>query len=291
MAYVPKSPETGQVVKLLEEFPLYKKVEVESNSWVTPSSLSGITFKFACKNDGSQTFKLIAQPRSLLHLFSNLDGGRYDSGTLYEISDGKSQYNYFQYYSGYCQYCNSYKVDFLIHIETNPKCVQLSKVGQYPAFSIKPDAELYRWLSGEDKAFYDKAILCKSQNYGIGAYAYLRRIVQNEIVRIVEDLSKIDTADSDKIKDLLATYNTDRQMEKLITGVSDYMPKSFENLEDNPMKFLYHELSGGIHAYSEDECFDKAAALDTVLKFVIKKINEENSDLKQVREALKRKQK
>ena len=165
----------------------------------------------------------------------------------------------------------------------------MSKAGQFPAYSIKPDPEFYKWLHADDKEFYDKALLCKSQNYGIGAYAYLRRILEKEIVHIVEDLSKIDLPESEKIKGLLAKYDTDHQMEKLISGTSGYMPKSFDGLGDNPLKFLHRELSGGIHDFTEDECFEKADALDTVLKFVVKKINEENSELKKVRDAMNKK--
>lgn len=179
-------------------------------------------------------------------------------------------------------------IHFLVHIFSKPDGkVYFAKVGQSPPFEISPDPELTKYLTDEDKENYKKALMCKSQNYGMGAYAYLRRIIQNEILRIVDDLSKIDRNESAEIRTLLANYEKDHQMEKLISAIGDYLPNSFKEVDDNPIKFLYKQLSGGIHEFTEDECSKFAESIDIVLKFVIKRLNEESSELKKVREALK----
>lgn len=56
---------------------------------------------------------------------------------------------------------------------------------------------------------------------------------------------------------------------------------------DNPLQLLYSQLSIGIHKLDEEECFDKAKSIDTVLKFVINKINSEKKNKSGAMEAIK----
>ena len=281
-------PERQKITALLETYPLYKNVAVKSNEWISPSNFLGFTFSFVCPTDGEQTFKLKFEPASLFSRISTLNLRTNSIDEILEIKTENGQYNYLICYSGTCQYCQQYKAHFLIRTHTTPEAIYLSKVGQFPAYETKPDALLYKWLQEEDKVFYTKAVMCKSQNYGIAADAYLRRIVENEIVRIVEDLSNADLPGSTEIKTSLETYKKTHVMEKLISGTTKYMPASFDELGENPVKFLHSQLSQGIHKLSEEECLDRAEAIDTVLKWTIRKIYEETSELKKVREAIKK---
>jgi hypothetical protein len=282
------------LVGFIESYPLYKPLAIKfkdpAPSVALPMGLRGLTFSSICPEDGRQTFKMQAEPPKVFAaVAARLTGGSpYEE--KFDYIDKSSQYNYFQHYSAQCQHCNKFSVHLLLYIRSTPDGnIHFRKVGQYPAFEIKPDTELIKYLSDEDRDCYKKALVCLSQNYGIGAFAYLRRIVQNEIEKIVVDLSKIDRPESDKIKDLISAYRKDHQMEKLISGIGPYMPNSFSGLGENPVKFLYSQLSGGIHEFTEDVCAEKADSINTVLTFVIKRLNDEKSELKKVRDALKRK--
>ncbi len=77
-------------------------------------------------------------------------------------------------------------------------------------------------------------------------------------------------------------------MSNLIEEVYKFLPSSLKQLGDNPLQLLYDQLSGGIHTYSEEECYDKAIAIDILLKFVVNKLNEEESQKKGVIEAIKK---
>lgn len=288
-----KNAERQQLSQLFEGHPLYKKLSIhfEDNPplLALPMGLQGLTFTATCPTNGRQTFKLRAEPHNFISEVYDKYGQDQDVRALFDYMDEQeSQYNYFQYYSACCQYCNKFKMHFLVHIFSKPDGnVHFTKVGQFPPYEISPDAELLKYLTDEDKECYKKALICKSQNYGMGAYVYLRRIVQEEILRIVKDLAKIERPESEKIISLLSNYEKDHQMEKLISAIGDYLPNSFKEVNDNPIKFLYKQLSGGVHEFTENECFEMADAIDTVLKFVIKRLNEETSELKKIREALK----
>ncbi len=289
-----------KIADLFSSQPLYKKVVVDRNFFDHPTSIDELTFSFYCPNEKSnQTFKLTLEPERII---KELWGATSSSKNYFDTFDhSDSKYKFTQHYSATCQYCQKYKADFLIQVETN-KSVPVNrvstedfqeplqivkKIGQFPAFEIKPDKDLIGFLTEEDKGNYKKALICRSQDYGVAAFAYLRRIVENEMIRIVEDLSKIDKPESIQIKALLKTFKSNHIMTNLIDGLYTYLPASLQSLGDNPLKVLYSQLSGGIHEFSEEECSQKASTIDTLLKFIVKKINEENSEVRGARDAIK----
>lgn len=278
----------------IESYPLYKTLTIKfkdsAPSVALPMGFRGMTFSSICPDDGRQTFKMTAEPPKLFSAVAARLGAGNPYDDKFDYIDSSSQYNYFQHYSAQCQHCLKFSIHFLLYIRSSPDGnIHFRKVGQYPPFEITPDPDLTKYLSEEDIDNYKKALICLSQNYGMGAFAYLRRIVQNEIETIVVDLSKIDRPESEKIRDLISAYKKDHQMEKLISGIGPYMPSSFKGFGENPIKYLYNQLSGGIHDFTESECAEKADSINTVLTFVIKRLNDENSELKKVRDALKKK--
>ena len=289
-----------KLADLLSYQPLYKKVDVDIGFFSQPKDIEGLTFSFLCPVDKNwQTFKLALEPDSLLRVGDTLANQQLENS--FSVSQEGGRYKFTQHYSAACQYCNKYKVDFLLQIETDKpiprnnsykhggeKPLQIvKKIGQFPPYEITPDKGLVNFLNEEDLNNYKKSLICLSQSYGIGAFAYLRRIVENEMISIIKDLSRIDRPESSEIKSLIASYEEDHIMTNLIEGIYNYLPSSLKSLGDNPLKKLYGQLSGGIHEFSEEECLEKASKIDTLLKFVIKKIREESSEVKAARDAMK----
>ena len=168
-----------------------------------------------------------------------------------------------------------------------PPILYLRKTGQLPAFERNPEKEVLDYLNDEDKENYKKALSNLSVSYGIGAFAYFRRIIENEIKKIVKDISQLDFEDSDKVKTAWNEYEKNHQMSNLIDNINPYIPKSLKEIDDNPIRLLYEQLSGGIHEYSEDVCLEKARQVDTILRYVIKKVNSEKFELIAVKKAMK----
>lgn len=295
--------EKEKISDLLSSQPLYKKVLIDIDFFKNPTDIEELSFSFYCPTDKSnQTFKLKLEPYNLLKLAANKLAYHEYQEAFESFDKENRKFKFIQHYSATCQYCNSYSAHFLIQVETEnqipvttfqtDKSVKryqfVKKIGQFPPFQITPDNDLMNFLIKEDQDNYRKALICRSQDYGIGAFAYLRRIVENEIVRIIEDLSKIDSPETDKINSLIFTFRENHIMTNLIDGVYDYLPSSLKNLGNNPFKILYGQLSGGIHEFSEEECSEKAEQIDTLLKFVVKIIREENSVVRAARDAMKK---
>jgi hypothetical protein len=121
----------------------------------------------------------------------------------------------------------------------------------------------------------------------VGAFAYLRKIVEKEILKIVKELTSDGAEHSEEIKALLKKYHEKKQIGHLIDSIFPFLPHSLKYLDSNPLKILYGYLSEGIHNLSDEQCLDHAIKLDKLLQFTIKKLREEQNEGKEIREIMK----
>lgn len=288
----------------LTEKPLYTKIIAVSNyekatdTYSVPNDFVGKPFKFICPNEkNSQTFRtnmndgFINIPHSITNIV--------EKNKLPNFFDRESGFLMFTIQLvGVCQSCGE-NIDFLIKVESdkswferkegeNGLSIYLRKIGQFPPYSINPDKVVDKYLTDEDSENYRKALINLSVSYGIGAFAYFRRIIENEIKRIIKDISEMDFEGVELIKQGFLKYQNDHQMSNLIDILNKHLPKSLTELDDNPIKLLYEQLSGGIHSFSEEECLEKAKTIDIILSYVIKKVNEEKYQIRNVKEAMKK---
>ncbi|MEK7092423.1 MAG: hypothetical protein AAB907_02255, partial [Patescibacteria group bacterium] len=174
-----------------------------------------------------------------------------------------------------CSSCGQGMRIFLVHFsETkrkfqNPKTgeeeerdtLYIMKVGQIPAWDIKMDSELEAML-GEHADAYKKGLICESQNYGIGAYAYFRRVTEDIIDELLESiLDLVPTDEKDEYKKKLEGVKKEKIAENKINLVKDLLPEPLKADGMNPLKELYKVLSDGIHDKTDEECMEKAEAI------------------------------
>lgn len=300
------------IAEFLEKKPLYSKLEIDKYFY-HPDRFYELTFRYYCPNEKSiQTFKLILEPEKGIRALESLPSERFTD--LFDSYQEDKSINFIHHFSGQCQFCKKYKVNFLLNIFSDGPIPGLSlykrlknpsfqgneinennltqsklyirKIGQYPPFEINPDKEVVTFFQKQDKEYYKKALICLSQSFGVGAYSYLRRITENEIIRIVESLIEIQTQGSEKINEIYEAYKSNKQMSNLVEGIYKHLPPTLKSLGQNPLKILYSHLSEGIHKDDEETCLKKAFGLDTILKFTIKKLNEEEHELKDIRNVL-----
>lgn len=271
-----------EIAELLRKFPLYRRIKVPPG-YKIPNKLIGQTFEFHCDNcKETRTFELLSFPKDSPYNPNLPNWG------VKIIKDHLGEYNHVQHYKGECKYCHNFYIDVLINTFDSNGELSLRKIGQYPAYSIKPIKVVSDYLNDEDRVNYEKALMCYSQSYGIGAFAYFRRIVENEIKGMITDISKLDLSETKKISEAIKKYESNHQMAILIDEIYPFLPSSLKELGDNPLKVLYEQLSIGLHGLTEEKCMEKAMLLDSVLTFVIQKISEEKSDVSGIKAALKK---
>ncbi len=86
-----------------------------------------------------------------------------------------------------CAACEKFNRIFSLRIGENRKYIQ--KVGQYPPWDISIKKKLQKIL-GEYLDYYKKGLICESRSSGIGANIYYRRIVDEIIGELLEDIKE-----------------------------------------------------------------------------------------------------
>ena len=250
----------------LSKSPLYTKFEI--HDLYAELDERDISFDAYCDIDERNTsFKI--KTSGLQSLKSELK----ESGKFLSVNSS-GNYWFIRQCSASCQQCQQFQRHFLIYGEPVKRKNEelkffIKKVGQYPPLEINPEKILREFLSEEDIALYKKAKNNLNFSYGIGAFAYFRRIVENEILNIASKLINKNEEAKIIIEPALKQFHIDHQMNKLIDSLTRFLPASVLLNNENPLKLLYAKISDGIHNLSEEECLERSANIEIVLKHII----------------------
>ncbi len=280
-----------ELAKFLAEYPLYSKIafcEIKDNDDELDvyHYFEHMAYKFYCPFDKDyHTFKIHTTYGNQYSIRKNSVPDQY--------LDNYGKISISFYLKATCQICGS-RMDLLLNLFSDDQYsenkfinLNLRKLGQFPPFERTPESEVLNYLTEEDKENYKKALSNLSMSYGIGAFAYLRRIIENEIKRLVKDISELEYENVDKVKTAWKEYESNHQMTNLIEAINPFLPKSLKEIGDNPIKTLYQQTSGGIHEFSEDVCLEKAKDVDQLLRYVIKRVSSLKFEDKAAIEAIK----
>lgn len=169
-----------------------------------------------------------------------------------------------------CTGCD--KEHFWCWLETNTQEKWIRKIGQVPPWSKNSDKNLEKLIDSY-KDLYRKGLICESQGYGIGAYAYYRRIVENtidELLELITDL--IEPAEKEKYLKALAEVKKTFVAKEKIDLVKDLLPSLLRPQGYNPLSILHSGLSDGIHNESDEKCLEFAQYIREVLVFLTSQI-------------------
>lgn len=257
--------------KFLEEYPLYKEFEIKrENNYYCDEELRNLPkpainmFCEVCKSN--QTFNM---ENDYYELGKNRDDG----------AEGKVVRAHYV-----CSSCTTNEIHFFIRFskkvfereEEGKKktfsCLYAKKVGQYPAWSIESD-EALEDLLGEHADYYKKGLICESQSYGIGAFAYFRRIAEDIIDNLLDSITDlIESEGKEEYKKALEQVKKTKRTEDKIDLVKELLPSSLRPKGMNPLKALHSALSAGLHNETDEECMAQAEIIRNVLTFLVNRV-------------------
>ena len=172
-----------------------------------------------------------------------------------------------------CVSCRRSHREFHVQLIVGEKTVQLQKYGELPRKKIERSQVLQRFFK-DDLDNYEKAAVCLSTGYGIAAFAYFRRVVENNIERLldlVQEDAKSSSA-STKVTAALAELRGHSPMDKKIAIANEALPEYLKPDGLNPLSRLYRVLSEGVHRLSEKECLNKAKATSECLEYLVSEL-------------------
>jgi hypothetical protein len=130
------------------------------------------------------------------------------------------------------------------------------KFGQWPALSHMPPSELKGNLNEDDVDFYGKALDCRNFSYGLGALAYMRRVIENRINDILDLAYSAAKAEQPEPPDLteLEAAKASRQFSDKLALAKKLIPRRLQPEGIDPIGELHDSASAGMHGLSEDQC-------------------------------------
>ena len=119
---------------------------------------------------------------------------------------------------------------------------------------------------GEHANLYKLGLACEGESFGIGAFAYYRRIVEQLIDGFVEAKAKRlpeeERADF-RAKVIEARHNSPKD---ILALVKEEIPAGAVPDGTNPLAFLYGKFSAGIHSKTDEQCMAEVESLRDVLE-------------------------
>jgi hypothetical protein len=169
-----------------------------------------------------------------------------------------------------CVSCREYERTFALKISDNLE--SLTKVGQEPPWTVKVNADVSAML-GAHQSYLQRGMISESQGYGIGAFAYYRRIVEETIDSLLLDVEQlIPEAERSAFSAALAKTKETRVTSEKIELVQDLLPAILRPDNMNPLALLHGVLSEGLHADTDERCLELAAEVREILTFLASQV-------------------
>ena len=165
----------------------------------------------------------------------------------------------------------------------------MEKMGEWPPFSIPTPSRLISMI-GPDRELFLKGRRAEFEGLGVGAFAYYRRIVENQKDRFLDQIIQVGrrTNASADLLGLLEAAKKETQFSKAVHAVKDALPQVLFIKGRNPLTLLHTALSRGIHAASDDECLKAANDVRIVLVELAERVGMALKEDNELNEALNR---
>ena len=159
----------------------------------------------------------------------------------------------------------TYSLALKLDAENSPNGLAY-KFGELPVFGPRTPSKLIS-LVGPDREDFLKGRRCESQGLGVGAFAYYRRIVENQKDRILDEIIRVSDKLSvpNEIIVKLKIAKNEQNFSKSVLPLKNAIPQVLLLNGRNPLTLLHSALSEGLHAQNDHECLNAAHDIRVVL--------------------------
>ena len=220
-------------------------------------------------SSNSHGHRVIAEPDVQLHCSSDAcQGTRFfqcTSDTAY-LRDKGWKYTYLTYR---CRNCRTTAKVYSIAVlpqNSSSSVGTAYKFGEHPSFGPPTPARVIT-LIGPDRELYLRGRRAENQGLGIGAFAYYRRVVENQKGRVIEEMGRVakKLGASAKVVAEFDAAAAETQFSTAIARIKDAIPQSLMINGNNPLSLLHKALSEGLHEEDENVCLELAHSIRLVL--------------------------
>lgn len=191
-------------------------------------------------------------------LFECVSGG----GTF---TTGKTHFQFLRYR---CKNCEKKWKTFAVTFVMEPEAANplAAKLGEWPPFGPRVPGRVITLL-GPDRDLFLKGRRAESQGMGVGAFAYYRRVVENQKSRLLEKITLAAERLGCGAESLeqLNSAASESQFTKALEIMTPVIPEALLIKGHNPLQLLHSALSDGLHAKTDSECLEFAKSIRVIL--------------------------
>lgn len=193
-----------------------------------------------------------------------------------------------------CRHCKrtykriAVKVEYASGLYPGAGKVIMTKLGELPPFGPVVPSRLIA-LTGDDQDFFWKGRRAESMGLGIAAFAYYRRVVENQKNRLIDEFIKVATriGKTELVPDL-EKAKRETHFSSAIASVKAGIPEVLKINGHNPLTLLHKALSEGLHAETDKQCLELATAIRVVLTELAESVQQAMKDHAELQGAVTR---
>jgi hypothetical protein len=187
-----------------------------------------------------------------------------------------------------CRNCNkALKVFALIGVSMPARRGGVYKLGEFPPFGPPVPTRAIK-LVGTDRELFLQGRRAENQGLGIGAFAYYRRVVEDQKNRLFDEIIKVAEriGSAPAVIDGLRSARSETQFSRAVDEAKDLIPAVLLIDGHNPLTLLHRALSFSIHEHTDAECLAAAEAIRVVLYELAERIGAALKDTAELKRAL-----
>jgi hypothetical protein len=243
--------------------------------------------------DLNKKYRVVPYPDIQLHCdYDTCQGARFFACCDEEEQDVADKVDTPAFLNYECRNCGITKKLFAISLlfdESNSTTTsgRAIKLGEFPSFG-PPIPSRVITLIGPDREIFIRGRRAENQGLGIGAFAYYRRVVENQKGRLITEIAKV-AKRLGATPEELSTFETaakETQFSKAIDSVKNAIPQVLLISGHNPLVLLHSALSEGLHAGTDEECLELATSVRVVLTELAERISQALKDEAELKHAI-----
>src|SRR5437773_7443688 len=186
----------------------------------------------------------VATPEINLHCESESCNGvrRFQCSDDERLSDSV----HFVFLNYNCKNCEEFEKTFALVVERDgsKKSGKVRKLGELPPYGPPTPSRVMK-LVGEDRELFLKGRRAELHGLGIGAFAYYRRVVEEQKGRIIEEIGKValKIKPSKETEELFAKAKAETQFSTAIDMIKSAIPEAVLIDGHNPLTLVHSALS------------------------------------------------
>jgi hypothetical protein len=198
----------------------------------------------------------------------------YRAGTIY-LDRGRWKFAFVSYA---CRNCMTTTKTYALAIKVDAQDDSgiVRKLGEIPTFGPDVPAPVIS-LIGPDRELFLKGRRAENHGLGVGAFAYYRRVVENQKGRIIQELAKVAAKLGASTEDLKHFDEAAKEVQftNAVDRIKDAIPSALLiDGHHNPLTLLHEALSDGLHDRSDEECLELATEIRLMLTHLAERMAE-----------------